>query len=125
MSMSQGWSQMRLLDRDKRTFYYATYVGRTLLVDDNHNPTGERSLEYTEPVQAEGTFSMSNGVATPREFGSFIDYDYIIHMEDEHCPFDENTAIWLNHSLDEPPDFKVQRISESRSFVAVAIRQVR
>lgn len=115
---------MKLLERDKREFWYANYVGRTMLYNGN-NPTGERSTEYAEPVQAYGTFSVPNGAATAREFGTYIDYDYVIHMDGPSCPFDENAAIWLDHSPDEDPDFKVTRIAEPRTYVAVAIRQLR
>ena len=125
MHTFRGWSLMRLLDIDKRTFWYANYVGRQMLLDENGGPTGERSTEYAEPTEAEGTFSMPNGAATAREFGSYIDYDYVIHLEEEVCPFDEEAAIWLNNTTDQPPDFKVVRISEPRTYVAVAIRQLR
>lgn len=125
MHTFRGWSLMRLLDIDKKPFWYANYVGRQMLLDAHGNPTGERSKEYAEPTEAEGTFSVPNGAATAREFGTFIDYDYVIHMEGETCPFDEEAAIWLNHMPDQDPDFKVVRIAEPRTYVAVAIRQLR
>lgn len=116
---------MRLLERDKEPFWYANYHNRTMLMDGNGFPTGEYSIGYGEPEQAYGTFSENKGAATAREFGTFIDYDYTIHMEETVCPFDEEAAIWLNHDTNQDPDFKVVRIAELPTFTAVAIRQLR
>jgi hypothetical protein len=46
-------------------------------------------------------------------------------MDQGACPFDENAAIWLKHSTDEDPDFRVLRIAELQTYTAVAIRQLR
>lgn len=124
MPMSRGWSLMRLLERDKQPFWYANYIGREML-REGQNFTGERSTEYGEPAQAYGTFSENTGAATPRDFGTYIDYDYVIHMDSGPCPFDENAGIWLNNTTDQDPDYRVLRISELRTYTAVAIRQMR
>lgn len=116
---------MRLLERDLKPFWYANYQDRTMLMGSDGLPTGEYSIGYGEPEQEWGTFSENKGASTAREFGSFIDYDYTIHMECDVCPFDEEAAIWLNHEPDEDPDFKVVRIAEPQTYTAVAIRQLR
>ena len=95
------------------------------MLTEGQNYTGERSTEYDTPAQAFGTFSDSTGAATPRDFGTYIDDDYVIHMDQGACPFDENAAIWLKHSTDEDPDFRVLRIAELQTYTAVAIRQLR
>lgn len=124
MRMFLGWLLMKLLDRDKKEFWFANYVGGAMLYD-GENPTGERSHDYEEPQQAFGTFSVPNGAATAREFGAYVEYDYVIHMDGDSCPFDEFAAIWLNNSTDEDPDFKVTKIAELRTYVAVAVKQLR
>lgn len=116
---------MNLLECDLRPFWYAQYQNRSMLMDANDLPTGEYSIGYGEPEQAYGTFSENKGAATGREFGTYIDYDYTIHMGETTCPFDENAAIWLNRDPSEEPDFRVLRIAEFPTYVAVAIRQVR
>lgn len=127
---------MRLLDIDKKTFWYANYTGRTMIETGGNSsvPTGERSTSYGTPAQAEGTFSINTGAATPREFGTYIDYDYVIHMDDDVCPFDEDAAIWMsdpvivgnnNTTTLKDPEFRVLRISDLRTHIAVAIRQMR
>ena len=117
---------MRLLERDKRDFWYTQYNGRTMILDSNGNPTGERDISYGEPQKCRGTFSLPTGAATPREFGNYIDYDYVVHIDEKPCPFDENAAIWLPGT--DPTgehDAKVMRISESASHVAIAVKKVR
>jgi len=116
---------MRLLDRDKRTFWYANYTGGSMVYDASGLPNGERTPLYDEPEKAEGTFSMPTGAATPRAFGTYIDYDYEIHMDGPSCPFDENAAIWINRSTDEDPDFRAVKIATLPSYVAVAVRELR
>ena len=132
MRMCRGWSLMRLLERDKKPFWYANYVSRSMLTENN-NYTGERSTTYDTPQMAYGTFSDSTGAATPREFGTYIDYDYVIHMDDDSCPFDEQAAIWLNDPVSTvngkaviaDPEYRVLRISDLRTYIAVAIREMR
>ena len=115
---------MRMLERDKKPFWYANYLGREMLTEGQY-VTGERSTAYDDPAQAFGTFSENVGAATPRDFGTYIDYDYVIHMDQGACPFDENAAIWLNRTTDQDPDFRVVKIAELPTYTAVAIRQMR
>ena len=116
---------MKLLERDMKSFHYAAYHDRQMIYQ-NGVPTGEYTTGYDTPTEAYGTFSTSSGRATEREFGTFIDYDYVIHLEAESCPFDENAAIWLpGGDPSEEHDAKVVRISESASHIAVAVKKVR
>lgn len=132
MRMCRGWLLMRLLERDKKPFWYANYVSRAMLTENN-NYTGERSTTYDTPQMAYGTFSDSTGAATPRDFGTYIDYDYVIHMDEGACPFDENAAIWLSDPVVtvgqkttiKDPEYRALRIAELRTYTAVAVRQMR
>ena len=117
---------MKLVERDMKAFYYGVHHDSMMIVDEHGNPTGERSQEYDEPVMIRGTFSTASGRATEREFGTFIDYDYVIHLEAESCLFDENAAIWLpGGDPEKDPNGRVVRISESASHVAVAVKKIR
>ena len=118
-----------------KLFHYAAYSDRTMIYE-NGVPTGEYTTGYGTPTECYGTFSTASGRATEREFGTFIDYDYIVHIEAESCPFDENAAIWLpgtsitapgpnNTTVTSEHDAKVVRISESASHVAIAVKKIR
>lgn len=116
---------MKLIERDLKTFYYAAYNDRQMIYEDGI-PTGESAKGYGDPVEMRGTFTTALGRATEREFGTFIDYDFVIHIEEETCPFDENAAIWLPGT--DPTgehDAKVTRISESASHTAIAVKKIR
>ena len=123
---------MKLIERDLKEFYYAAYHDRTMIYQ-NGIPTGEYTPGYDTPTLCRGTFSTASGRASEREFGTFIDYDYVIHIEDAVCPFDENAAIWLpctapydeTGKILQDPDAKVTRISESASHVAIAVKKIR
>lgn len=117
---------MKLLERDMKKFYYGIHRDSMMIVDEHGHPTGERSQEYEEPVEAYGTFSTASGRATEREFGTFINYDYIIHLEAESCPFDETAAIWLpGGDPTGDPDGRVTMISDLASHIAVAVKKIR
>ena len=122
---------MRLIERDLKTFYYAAYSDRQMIYEDGI-PTGEYTKGYGTPTECRGTFSTASGRATEREFGTFIDYDFVIHIEANVCPFDENAAIWLPGTapLDSKGnttdhDAKVTRISDSPSHTAIAVKKIR
>ncbi len=116
---------MTLTERDMKLFHYAEYNDRQMIYEDGI-PTGEYGKGYGEPVEKYGTFSTASGRATDKEFGTFIDYDYIIHIEDDVCPFDENAAIWLPGTDPESEhDAKVVRISEPATYTAIAVKKVR
>ena len=126
MHTYRGWSLMRLLERDKRDFWYSQYTGRTMILDSNGNPTGEYDIGYGEPQKCSGTFSLPTGAATPREFGNYIDYDYVVHIDEKPCPFDENAAIWYQKDpTEDEPDFRAVRIADSATHTVVALREIR
>ena len=104
-----------------------------MIYDENNIPTGEYTTGYDTPAELCGTFSTASGRATEREFGTFIDYDYVIHIEEETCPFDENAGIWMpgtnpyktdGKTLTDP-DAKVVRIAEPTSYTAIAVKKIR
>ena len=116
---------MKLLERDMKLFHYASYSDRTMIYVDGV-PTGEYTTGFGTPTECYGTFSTASGRATDKEFGTFIDYDFIIHIEEETCPFDENAAIWLPGSdTKSEHDAKVVRIAETASDTAIAVKKIR
>ena len=116
---------MRLLERDMKLFHYAAFSDRDMIIVDGI-PTGEYTTGYGTPTECFGTFSTASGRATEKEFGTFIDYDYIVHIEETPCPFDENAAIWLpGTDTKGEHDAKVVRISESASHTAIAVKKIR
>ena len=45
---------MRTLLRNKSTFYYASYIGETEIIDEYGNATGEYAVSYSDPIKCKG-----------------------------------------------------------------------
>ena len=72
---------MRCLRRNRVRIYYANYRGRTPLVDEYGNLTGEYSTEYDNPIAIMANVSAARGEATTRQFGDNEEYDRIIVLD--------------------------------------------
>ena len=123
---------MRLLDRNKKTFYYALNTGRGMLTDEQGNYTGEPGITYSEPVKVrayisavKGSWTVISG-ATIDQFGIDLDYDKIIDLEGTNWDITEDTILWVD-DLDvyHPYDYIVKRISVFLNHTTIAIKKVR
>lgn len=116
---------MRLLDRNKRDFYYALYTGYGMLKDENNNITGERGATYSPPVLCSGNITPAKGNAYVAVFGVMLDYDRVIQIEGE-TEIDEKSVLWLD-DLDtkKPNDYKVVRKAVSLNHTTLAVKKVR
>lgn len=126
---------MRLLDRNKRPFYYALYTGETMLQNASGKYTGEREKTYGTPVKMyanisfakkSGLASSSTGMATATAFGVNLDYDKIIQIEDTNCPIEETSILWVDEkNTDMPNDYIVKRKAVSLTHTTLAVKKVR
>lgn len=116
---------MRLLDRNKRDFYYALYTGYGMLTDTNNQYTGERGPTYASPVSCSGNITPAKGNAYVALFGIALDYDRVIQIEGE-TDIDEKSVLWLD-DLDttHPYDYKVLRKAVSLNHTTLAVKKVR
>ena len=123
---------MRCLARNKTTFYYASYIGETELIDEYGNSTGEFSLTYGKPIKMSGNVSAAQGEMQSRQFGESESYDKVIVLDDRNTPIDEYSILWvdtlphLNEDgyTDTPHDYVVTRKADSLNNVAIAISKV-
>jgi hypothetical protein len=118
--------------RNKRTFYYASYIGETEITDEYGNSTGEYSLSYGKPMKVSGNVSAAQGEMQNRQFGESESYDKVIVLDDMVAPIDEHSILWvdtlpllnLDGSTDTPHDYIVKRVARSLNSVAIAISKV-
>jgi hypothetical protein len=123
---------MRCLTRNKRKFYYASYIGETENTDEYGNITGEYSLAYENPIEIFGNVSAAQGEIQNRQFGESESYDKVIVLDDKKAPIDEHSILWVdtlphlneNGSTDTPHDYIVRRVARSLNGVAIAISKV-
>lgn len=123
---------MRCMVRNKRTFYYASYIGEAEITDGDGNLTGEYTLSYGNPVKMSGNISAAQGEIQNRQFGESESYDKVIVLDDMVAPIDEHSILWvdtlplpnLDGSTDTPHDYIVKRVARSLNSVAIAISKV-
>ena len=123
---------MRCMVRNKSRFYYASYMGKTEIVDEYGNATGEYKVSYSFPNEKYGNVSAAQGVLESRQFGESESYDKVIVLDDRNAPIDEHSILWVDTlphlnedgSTDTPPDYIVKKVARSLNGVSIAIRKV-
>ena len=117
---------MRCMERNKRPFWYALYDGREEITE-NGLPTGEYVLKYRDPVKSYANISAGSGQAQAEQFGTAINYDRVIVIDDPDFPADENTILFLertpekNSDGDWRYDYIVKKASRSLNSVSYAV----
>ena len=123
---------MRCLVRNKRTFYYASYIGETEIVDEYGNITGQYSVNYGNPVKTLGNVSAAQGEMQSRQFGESESYDKVIVLDERDVPIDEHSVLWVDTlphlnedgTTDTPYDYTVKRVARGLNGVSIAISKV-
>ena len=123
---------MRCLVRNKRKFYYASYIGETEITDEYGNDSGEYNLAYENPIQLSGNVSAAQGEMQNRQFGESEGYDKVIVLDDSDTPIDEYSILWVDTpphlnedgSTDTPHDYIVRKVARSLNGVSIAISKV-
>lgn len=123
---------MRCMVRNKRTFYYASYIGETEITDEYGNITGEYDLAYENPVMTHGNVSAAQGEIQSRQFGESESYDKVIVLDDKDTPINEYSILWVDTlphlnddgSTDTPHDYIVRKLARSLNGVSIAISKV-
>ena len=95
---------MKTLKRNKRTFYYATYIGKTEILDANGNHTFEYKNSYSEWKPFSAHISPAKGESSAELFGNDISYDKTIVTDDLDCEIDENTILCIDILPNFPPE---------------------
>ncbi len=145
---------MRTLNRNKQTFYYATYMEKQEMTETdeygNILQTGEYQTIYSNPVEYTANISPANGTTASEIFGTAEGYDKIIVIDDLNVPIDEFSLLWIDTTPDietvdenspvleftmggivigdnghfKPNDYIVKRIARSLNSMAIAVRKV-
>lgn len=120
---------MRCLERNKRLFHYALFKNYEAIKDDEGNETGEKRIVYSEPVSAKGNISF-DGEAHAERFGTSLQYDGVIALDDTNSPIDENTVLFINVQPERNEDgellydFIVSKVVPSLNSLLVAVMSV-
>lgn len=122
---------MRCMKRNKQCFFYALFKEKAAIKDEDGNETGEYRLVYYPPKKCSANISPAIGEAQTEQFGSEVDYDRVIVMDNVNCPIDEYSVL----CLDRPPayddegnliyDYVVKKVARSLNTVSYAISKVK
>ena len=120
---------MRCLEANKQPFWYALYDGKSDVLQDGLK-TGEKMINYLEPVKVYGNISPASGVNVVEQFGTNENYDKVIVIDLDTAPdIDESTVL----CVDKDPtynqsrliyDYVVKKVAKSLHHVSIAISKV-
>lgn len=114
---------MRALCRNKQTIYFANFVSKSAILDDDGLSTGEFENTYTTPTEAKVNVSASRGSANVELFGTDINYTNTI-VSDKDLGIDENSILWIGVPSTSPHNYIVVTVAKSLNSVTYAIRKV-
>lgn len=121
---------MKVMERNKRTFWYCLYDRKEPIIDEDGNETGEEQIVY-KPAQSLGAnISAASGSSQVEQFGNLAGYDKVIVLDDTSCLIDENTVLFIDkepeYDDDGKPlyDYMVKRVAKSLNSVSIAATKV-
>ena len=123
---------MRSMIRNKCVFYYAEHRGKSEIIDEYGNKTGQYKIVYGEPIKVYGNISPAKGEVQSQQFGESESYDKVIVLDDRNTPINEYSRIWVDTlpllkedgSTDTPHDYIVKTVARGLNGVSIAIQKV-
>lgn len=122
---------MRCLERNKKCFYYALFDSKDPVKDEDGNFTGEYTVNYKAPVHMKANISPVIGEAQADLFGSDVDYDRVIVVDEPCCPIDEYSVLCIEITPDYDEegnliyDYIVKKVARSINSVSYAVSKVK
>ena len=122
---------MKTLERNKQTFYYATYVSETERMDGDLH-TFEYAPSYAAWVECRANISPARGESYADVFGADVNYDRVIVTDDLSCPIDEHTVLAIDIAPNTREttavlpvyDYIVTKKAKSLNFIQYAVAKV-
>lgn len=145
---------MKTLKRNESPLWYCLYSGKTELVDEYGNSTGQYALSYGQPTQMYANISPATGHSSTEIFGSLENYDKVIVTAWLDCPINENSVLFIDKAPDmtsvptyelteiptyvpffvevsassvsvPTPDYIVRGVAKSKNFISIAVKKVK
>lgn len=124
---------MKTLCRNKVPFFYALYQGKTAIIDEYGNETGEYEVTHSDPAPFFANISAAKGETQTQQFGESEDYDKVIVMDNTAPPIDEYSVLWIDTLPDfdnegktnTPYDYIVKKVARSLNSVSIAVSKVK
>lgn len=123
---------MKTLERNKQTFYYATYSTQTEDMEGQLH-TFEYDPSYGAWTEFRANISPARGESSADVFGADVNYDRVIVTDDLSCPIDEHTVLAIDIAPNERKttadlpiyDYVVTKKAKSLNFIQYAVAKVK
>nr|DAP77311.1 MAG TPA: hypothetical protein [Caudoviricetes sp.] len=112
---------------DKRPLWYSNPVGgKTPVVDEWGNETGETSQTWSDPAKLMLNVSPPTGSAEANPFGAFTDYSYVVSSSSKkrNTPLYEGTHVWFQTDVSKPFNCIVVKVAEHITDTKYALKEV-
>ena len=87
---------MKTLSRNKRPLYYATYLGKQPVYDEDGLYTGLKAIGYSPVVKVKMNVGVDLGTAGLAEYGITDPFTVAIATDDTSCPITTTSIVWLD-----------------------------
>lgn len=115
---------MRNLLRNQRNLYYASPTGTEPILDEYGNDTLEVRTIYSQPKLFSANVSVNIGQGFVDIFGSQTEYSRTVSVAGNDCPLCEGCRVWFGVRPDEPNNYKVVKVADSKNGFLVALQEV-
>ena len=121
---------MRIMERNKSTFWYLLFDHKGPLLNEKGLETGEPGVFYKDAVEMRANVSAASGSSQVEQFGNFTDYSKVIMTDDMDCPIDENTVLFVDKEPEYNDagtplyDYIVKRVAKPLNSISYAIKKV-
>lgn len=116
---------MRCLARQRRSVWIGRYMGLVQGKDEHGRLTGQPMPQYKMPREFKPTVSAARGEASADMFGSSIDYDRTVIIDDPKFEASESDVLWVESDVErDPHDYIIRRISRTGGYTVMAIKRV-
>lgn len=121
---------MKVMERNKRTFWYCLYDRKEPIIGEDGNETSEEQTFYKPTQSLRANISAASGSSQVEQFGNLAGYDKVIVLDDTSCLIDENTVLFIDkepeYDDDGKPlyDYMVKRVAKSLNSVSIAATKV-
>lgn len=115
---------MRSMQRNWRDLHYANLTGSEQIKDEYGNDTLEVKNTYGPPTPLRANVSANVGQEAVNVFGALTGYSRTISYTGENCPLDEGSIVWFGVDVNEPHNYIVVKVADSKNGYLVALREV-
>ena len=115
---------MKTLARNKQAIFYALYLGKTEILDENGYFTGEYVKSFAEPVELKINVSPTKGTSDIELFGIETQYSKVMVTSDMNCPINEFSRLWIGIPKTDPHNYVVVRVAKGLNSISYAIQEV-